>query len=700
MNVLADPNKIEELSQQFKRWRRELESSFIQIGGTANRVAGSARSSYPEDGGVRSAAQSIERLAQELQREASTFVGELDEQSKQLYHAASEYRQLEREAERKLKSSKPFRFPAGISRYVPFISSLEDTRLRQSRLEASLPVIKQMYYILNPASFVRQLMDMLLAKQVAIVNADPLIAKWLRALTEGTLEEKEAARLGLSTVALSLKEIAEAQQEYSVYKLFGQSAYMEQAHLRANEARVKLRDLGIEEQYYKVQVNLAITNSDDPLLACRFNPIKDDGSSMPENEELLSFIHNVLAKGKVDPMDRLQYALLEEKLRKIESGELPPTHLPDGRLIDAYNKENETTFDYFQAHLKNENMQNPYLEYIVWLDDTYGKTEWRKKVETADAVVRGFGTGVIKGVIEGVVDTAGLAYQLVVDPQKVGQDMLYAAEYIIQNPEMVVEAAKQMYTNFESASPEEKAEMIGNVASILIPGVSVTKAGKAAKVPEALNVISHSAKEAIKNVDWRTQFAKPQDWFNGLQSNRYFVTPEGIAIKVPDEPPSSVMKIDAGDGRKTGQGVGSVSKQSVQIIQNRYPNEIQQGKSFEYVLENGQVKIRDGIKEVDFIIDVNGNLKVGRGHSHLANGADVQAAGKLKVDANGNVRRITNESGHYTPTAEQAKNYEQIFNSAGIKTENAWLEIYQLELTSNGYVDLGKLKKVQSTILK
>lgn len=134
--------------------------------------------------------------------------------------------------------------------------------------------------------------------------------------------------------------------------------------------------------------------------------------------------------------------------------------------------------------------------------------------------------------------------------------------------------------------------------------------------------------------------------------------------------------------------------------QNRYPNEIQQGKSFDFVLENGQVKIRDGIKEVDFIIDVNGNLKVGRGHFHLANGADVQAAGKLKVDANGNVRRITNESGHYTPTAEQAKNYEQIFNSAGIKTENAWLEIYQLELTSNGYVDLGKLTKVQSTKLK
>jgi len=158
--------------------------------------------------------------------------------------------------------------------------------------------------------------------------------------------------------------------------------------------------------------------------------------------------------------------------------------------------------------------------------------------------------------------------------------------------------------------------------------------------------------------------------------------------------------LEAAEARKGSNIKGTGDIRPVQIIENRYPNEIQQGKSFDYVLKNGQVKIRDGIKEVDFVIDTDGNLNVGRGHSHLANGADVQAAGKLKVDANGNVRRITNESGHYTPTTEQAKKYEQIFNSAGIKTENAWLEIYQLEVTRSGYVDIGKLKKVFSTKLK
>ncbi|MGU4058724.1 hypothetical protein ACVZFU_15135, partial [Listeria monocytogenes] len=70
---------------------------------------------------------------------------------------------------------------------------------------------------------------------------------------------------------------------------------------------------------------------------------------------------------------------------------------------------------------------------------------------------------------------------------------------------------------------------------------------------------------------------------------------------------------------------------------------------------------------------------------------DVQAAGKLKLDKNGNVRRIDNQSGHYTPTTDHANNYQQIFENSGINTKNAWLENYSMNLTESGYVDLGKL---------
>ncbi len=42
------------------------------------------------------------------------------------------------------------------------------------------------------------------------------------------------------------------------------------------------------------------------------------------------------------------------------------------------NKNNEMTFKYFQENIQNDTMMNPLLEYLTWLDDTYGKTEWSK----------------------------------------------------------------------------------------------------------------------------------------------------------------------------------------------------------------------------------------------------------------------------------------------------------------------------------
>ncbi|WP_206110381.1 nucleotidyltransferase domain-containing protein [Paenibacillus aquistagni] len=569
MNVQADPNKIEELSQQFKRWRRELESSYVQMVNVANRTAGSARSSFSEDGGVRSAAHQVERLAQEIQHEARELAGRLEEQSRLLYQAAGEYRQLEREAERKLQSAESSRLPTELKRFISQGVHAGSGALAPMSAQM-LPAMKQLYRIMDQTSFVRKLMDMLLSKQVAVVQADPMVAEWLRVLSEGTPKEKEAARLKLSTIAMSLTAIKEAQREYSVYHYFGRSGYMDEAHVRANEAREKLRALGVDDTYYNEQVKLAGTNLLDSLEACRYNPLKDDGSPMPEQAELLAYIQQVIAKGQVDPLDALQYQLLEEKLRKIESGELPPTHLPDGTLIDENNKWNETTFAYFETYIKHEGMEAPLTHYDSWVKETYGRTKWEGFVKTSGEVTMGFTKGLLAGIIEGIVDTAGLAYQLVVDPQQVGQDMLYAAEYLIQNRELVVEAAKQMYANFESASPEEKAEMIGKVSSILVPGMGVTKAGKAAKVPEALSSMTQAVKTSkamnvlanpikkFKAIDWKSYTIRFQDWVQSLKPGRYAITPEGMLVRIPDETSSVVRRIDAGDSKKiegTGQGL-------------------------------------------------------------------------------------------------------------------------------------------------
>ena len=74
--------------------------------------------------------------------------------------------------------------------------------------------------------------------------------------------------------------------------------------------------------------------------------------------------------------------------------------------------------------------------------------------------------------------------------------------------------------------------------------------------------------------------------------------------------------------RHWNEGVsGAVESGSeIQTIHNRFPNEIQSGRRFNYSIDNEKIYLENGIQEVDFVIDMDGNLHLGRGHSFLANG--------------------------------------------------------------------------------
>jgi hypothetical protein len=87
---------------------------------------------------------------------------------------------------------------------------------------------------------------------------------------------------------------------------------------------------------------------------------------------------------------------------------------------------------------------------------------------------------------------------------------------------------------------------------------------------------------------------------------------------------------------------------------------------------------------------MDGNLNIGKGHSYLANSTDVQAAGGLKINSQGYVRRIDNASGHYAPTVEQGSLFPEILNNLGIRTKNSWLELGDYSFTASGYVDVNK----------
>lgn len=57
----------------------------------------------------------------------------------------------------------------------------------------------------------------------------------------------------------------------------------------------------------------------------------------------------------------------------------PPLELPDGTPITASNKRNETTLNYYMERISDPKVTNQVLAYEMWLEDTYGMTEWRKK---------------------------------------------------------------------------------------------------------------------------------------------------------------------------------------------------------------------------------------------------------------------------------------------------------------------------------
>ena len=141
---------------------------------------------------------------------------------------------------------------------------------------------------------------------------------------------------------------------------------------------------------------------------------------------------------------------------------------------------------------------------------------------------------------------------------------------------------------------------------------------------------------------------------------------------------------EAGNTSKTAEK-GESGRQA-QTITNKFPNENQTGKTFDFTMEDGKINIGNGIQEVDFVIDMDGNLHIGRGHSYLSNGNSVQAAGTMKVNSQGYIRLITNESGHFQPTVSQAMNYPDIFRSIGLNVDNAWIRLSDFSSSMSNYV--------------
>ncbi|UHO39756.1 hypothetical protein H5J24_06770 [Chryseobacterium capnotolerans] len=93
---------------------------------------------------------------------------------------------------------------------------------------------------------------------------------------------------------------------------------------------------------------------------------------------------------------------------------------------------------------------------------------------------------------------------------------------------------------------------------------------------------------------------------------------------------------------------------------------------------NGKVIMNGGTKAsgtFDFVVTQSGETLLGRKHTFLSKGADVFAAGEIKIRG-GNIVNINNLSGHYVPGYDIANTYLDIFKAVNINVSKAHLKIY------------------------
>lgn len=133
-----------------------------------------------------------------------------------------------------------------------------------------------------------------------------------------------------------------------------------------------------------------------------------------------------------------------------------------------------------------------------------------------------------------------------------------------------------------------------------------------------------------------------------------------------------------------------------EYISNKFKDEKQYGKKYEFKIEDGKIVINDGINYMNFVVinDIENNnfqLILGNGHAFLADGQDVLAAGSIKINSQGYIRQINNLSGHYRPEIKQAINYPDIFKKLNLKIDNAYLQIYKFESSKSKYITNKKI---------
>lgn len=131
-------------------------------------------------------------------------------------------------------------------------------------------------------------------------SGDPVVQKLRGIIQQSGLVSIDglAAEMKLKEIYEAREQIGKSQTAYEVYKTFGNQAQMEAAHQQAEEARKKLKSMGISEVQYQPGKDLSGYYKQSAIKACDYDPsITDKSVPLLEKEEYALLLRMAMEPG-------------------------------------------------------------------------------------------------------------------------------------------------------------------------------------------------------------------------------------------------------------------------------------------------------------------------------------------------------------------------------------------------------------------
>ncbi|AIQ46217.1 hypothetical protein R70723_10220 [Paenibacillus sp. FSL R7-0273] len=181
------------------------------------------------------------------------------------------------------------------------------------------------------------------------LSSDPAVQKLRGIIQQSGLASIEglSAQVKLKEIYEAREQIAKAQTAYEVYQTFGNQAQMAAAHQQAEEARRKLKSMGISAKQYEAGKDLTGYFRQAAIKACDYDPsVIDKRVPLPENEEYAFLLRMAMEPGIQGEWAKQQLALVKpeatlgpvDRYNSVSEADILNRNDPEaiGRLKETY----------------------------------------------------------------------------------------------------------------------------------------------------------------------------------------------------------------------------------------------------------------------------------------------------------------------------------------------------------------------------